>query len=580
MKNQSVAWRVNGLPLPKNPSTFIVNPEKIVDYRRAVHGEEIRVVPSKNTVDKYISVSWQYLDEDTRNLFYDLYVRDEKFRLETHLDSLYTDEFLVKIDEYDEEYLNYREPRWHVSMELRVLDGINDPILRQEFKQTPHLFVVENKTNSTIHNANIFLSPKNVIRNPRITQTFWNLLTNPGFEDIDGQKPLGWVDPNGAWRVDIINFFEGQRCVGTSTPNSPIYQEVWCPGGESLTVMFATLGLPGGGKLRATLEYLNSSDAVIGSHSAIVDVDSDHKVHWFTTDEATPPYTRKVRLKFEKASTDYSYIIVDMAMVRLGASEREPVWTNDRHRTLVYPGSLKAGEILDVNLGLQVATLHTTGPALPVGASLFRFDDSLASIDGQQPLDGYVATMRPDDGRFSGAVAVEETTENLLPESAFDSLDGLEVVNLNRWSRARRITRTSGNLYNIVDIPCDADTEYTMSIYARAVRISPGSEFRIYMGDDGDSPNESLYIQPGSEWQRYVLTRRTSPNATRITRASIHLERLAEGDIIEIADWQLEAKPFATSFTDDARPDGRLAYRTHLSSSEGFAVRFYIKRVG
>src|SRR5690606_28215870 len=45
---------------------------------------------------------------------------------------------------------------------------------------------------------------------------------------------------------------------------------------------------------------------------------------------------------------------------------------------------------------------------------LFHFDHGLQSTRGLRPLPGAVATLRPGEGRFGGAVAVEEGTENLV----------------------------------------------------------------------------------------------------------------------------------------------------------------------
>src|SRR5690606_31359430 len=50
--------------------------------------------------------------------------------------------------------------------------------------------------------------------------------------------------------------------------------------------------------------------------------------------------------------------------------------------------------------------------AIPQGATLFHFDHGLRSTGGLAPLPGHVATLRPGEGRFGGAVAVEEGTTN------------------------------------------------------------------------------------------------------------------------------------------------------------------------
>src|SRR5690606_28646450 len=58
----------------------------------------------------------------------------------------------------------------------------------------------------------------------------------------------------------------------------------------------------------------------------------------------------------------------------------------------------------------------------PQGGKLWHFDTSLESTDGIKPLEGAVATLRPNEGRFGGAVAVEVGTTNLWTNPGW--LDG------------------------------------------------------------------------------------------------------------------------------------------------------------
>ena len=47
-------------------------------------------------------------------------------------------------------------------------------------------------------------------------------------------------------------------------------------------------------------------------------------------------------------------------------------------------------------------------PTKPEGAHLFHFDRSVVSTDGTKPEDGAVYTLRPNEGRFSGALEIRE----------------------------------------------------------------------------------------------------------------------------------------------------------------------------
>src|SRR5690606_19412918 len=64
----------------------------------------------------------------------------------------------------------------------------------------------------------------------------------------------------------------------------------------------------------------------------------------------------------------------------------------------------------------NIKTIHSSQRpnSHPQGAVHFHFNGSSQSTQGLQPLPGAVATLRPGEGRFGGAVAVEEGTTNLV----------------------------------------------------------------------------------------------------------------------------------------------------------------------
>jgi hypothetical protein len=51
---------------------------------------------------------------------------------------------------------------------------------------------------------------------------------------------------------------------------------------------------------------------------------------------------------------------------------------------------------------------HQAAIFKPEGSKLWHFDTSLESTDGIKPLEGAVATLRPNEGRFNGAVELTQ----------------------------------------------------------------------------------------------------------------------------------------------------------------------------
>jgi hypothetical protein len=65
-------------------------------------------------------------------------------------------------------------------------------------------------------------------------------------------------------------------------------------------------------------------------------------------------------------------------------------------------------EAVDRFVNLIGTLQHQATILKPEGAKLWHFDTSLESTDGIKPLDGAVATLRPNEGRFNGAVELTQ----------------------------------------------------------------------------------------------------------------------------------------------------------------------------
>lgn len=211
----------------------------------------------------------------------------------------------------------------------------------------------------------------------------------------------------------------------------------------------------------------------------------------------------------------------------------------------------------------------------------FDRDLAVARRDGavQEPLPGYVATLRPGEGRFGGAVAVEEGTVNLYADGDYESgqlhpvkASGWEIVNDdspkpqgNLGSKVLKCSRTDGvSTWHGRDIPISPNTTYTASVW---VWLSPdfeGSWVRLAIERAGGTLEgfTSADLNIRGKWQRLVRTGVSGPEATN-ARVLAYVGGPTNGYVL-YDGMQFEQKPFATSFVDGTRAAGRLMYPPEL----------------
>jgi hypothetical protein len=178
---------------------------------------------------------------------------------------------------------------------------------------------------------------------------------------------------------------------------------------------------------------------------------------------------------------------------------------------------------------------------------------------------------RFEDGKFGKAVMVEEGTTNYLNgASDIASPHGGTVVTkpevvspcgdvVIEWTAGRNDDYTSFK----GAVSCSAGEKVTVSIWARKISSSAHCEF--YFSHDGTYHNSVFY--PTLEWQRYSFT----VTCTGATTVNTRLDNNIQGDIVQFSGWQLEKKPYPTSFTPGTRSPETLTIPTAgvLNPQEG-----------
>jgi hypothetical protein len=203
--------------------------------------------------------------------------------------------------------------------------------------------------------------------------------------------------------------------------------------------------------------------------------------------------------------------------------------------------------------------------AKPSNSHLWHFDTSLESTDGIKPLEGAVATLRPNEGRFGGAVAVEEGTVNLHPNpndwTQFRANNPTtSPVEFQKYGVGGRIRRNpdfegrSSNFscYNILFYDAVEGEVYTHSL-----KVKPERDAWLSL-----DPAVGFVLCKAGEWT--TLTRTITVSETGSRRVSgLYGNDTWGPDFnpwIEFKEYQVEQKPFATSFVDGTRAGGRLEY--------------------
>jgi hypothetical protein len=241
-------------------------------------------------------------------------------------------------------------------------------------------------------------------------------------------------------------------------------------------------------------------------------------------------------------------------------------------------GPSKLTEDLRSDIDLSKYTAGQAAILKPQGGKLWHFDATLDSTDGLKPLPGAVATLRPGEGRFGGAVAVEEATTNLFNNPTFINQaqywlrhgdKTIEIEDGNGCIKFMKSLDGNSGISQIIDTV--VGEVYTVSYWVQhisgvtnqyAFAITPSND-RYTKIDHGDTIIGTFFhIPDDGEWhhvQHWFVSESTS------NQVFIQPGRNIENLSCFLANAQLEKKPFATSFVESTRPDGIVAYSMALS---------------
>ena len=112
-----VKWKVDGVELPLNPSTFMLTPVKDIPKRRTLDNKEVRIKPLSNKATSLLEVTWISLESEWRNRFYDMYIDDTVFTIQSHMRDNPREVWMVRIESFTSTPKRTGN-RWEVQMTL------------------------------------------------------------------------------------------------------------------------------------------------------------------------------------------------------------------------------------------------------------------------------------------------------------------------------------------------------------------------------------------------------------------------------------------------------------------------------
>ena len=278
--------------------------------------------------------------------------------------------------------------------------------------------------------------------------------------------------------------------------------------------------------------------------------------------------------------------------------------TTDRAK--IQSAQIESIETSQIKVGGQPAQIINPKPP---GAHLWHFDRSLISTDGLKPEPGYVATLRPNEGKFGGAVAVEEWTTNQFTNynnGAFNGIVGNTCMpnqiglnaNVSSYTsvydngyngtgvKATLTSNANGYAYlgyNQESVPASEFQEWTFQFKYKVLsgenyfwNVSCLQSFNIfgYLGSFGTR----TIIDLGNGWKKCIISGTSLAGTTRV-HANIRLGvKIASQTVQFIVDEaQLEHKSFATSFVDGTRANGKIVLNSNYIPREEGTIFVKVK---
>jgi len=204
-------------------------------------------------------------------------------------------------------------------------------------------------------------------------------------------------------------------------------------------------------------------------------------------------------------------------------------------------------------------------PIFVQGGHLFHFDGTLMNTKGLQPLPGYVATLRPGEGRFGGAVAVEEGTTNLEdPKTWSGWMIDASVTALSTYEHELTASGTPADSAFVYKTFNFGGSALTFQVEIAGVGSTIGKRVRWQASQAGFGGTELVLT---AEYQRLIAT--IGPLEGNVPVGIGVVEGLSAGEKVKLRYRQVEQKPFATSFVDGTRAAGALGYPLALPDNAG-----------
>jgi len=203
-----------------------------------------------------------------------------------------------------------------------------------------------------------------------------------------------------------------------------------------------------------------------------------------------------------------------------------------------------------------------------------------------EPLPGYVATLRPGEGRFGGAVAVEEGTTNGIQNGNFATGDFTGWTDWDPENGQKSIVIRDGIKYAKIELISAGQASFGIQS-TKNISVQPGDKVTVSFRLRGEKPNYAhLMLTAGSNINISSFIQYTDlPNGESIGEYTWTSDRAADVGFLfgyrgtpksgEFTHAQLEKKPYRTPFVDGTRPAGRLSYDIpQLKGARDFTLHF------
>jgi phage minor structural protein len=279
------------------------------------------------------------------------------------------------------------------------------------------------------------------------------------------------------------------------------------------------------------------------------------------------------------------------------------ITSNEIKSGSILVGSLDNGVQTNINNGALAYTMNQVGVIDNLNDTLFHFDDDLCATNGLNPNSGYVVTQRKSEGKFSSAIAVEESTTNTLANivhpiflnayngtnNVFGSTTNMQQtkvtmdtpignVDCTKVSRINSGVNQSDYVQTSIQTSYNANEYLTYSFYYYGTY---GTQLKIYLNSattglylysntsliSGNGTTMLTFNVPKYQWIRLVITVK---NTTASTATFGSMWMVLHNDIVAttlnnteywlFTGFQSEAKLLPTSYVKDTRSNGKLIY--------------------